>query len=218
MEENKIIGEAWGEWLLQHLQDAFGGSGLRPDVVWHAPVYETKEDEDGNEYRKLKIPESFDLVIVRPLDWKIIHNLVGKDICMEKALETVNAVLEFNSESWPERMCTDLQYDMFRKLPGKFEWLTEQTPQILYRVTMQRLTQIFGVRNIRSIDLYEDELIVHTRTGPFLIRYDNYRDRLDEVTRAMSAFMRKPIRYQYLFKLRQQKKLQNNDTTDKKES
>ena len=196
--------------LQDNIASFLEGSGLRSTVLYNAPVYDETQIP-----RRLKSPESFDIAVINPLEWKVTLNITGDDIGLPKALEFVNAVKKFDAEVWPDRVCSELQYEVFRKIPGRFEWLSEKTPDILYRITMMKLTQKFGVRNIRSIDLYEDELIVHTRTGPFLIGYDNYRDRMDEVMRTMGAFMRKPIRYRYLLTLRQQKKQQDINDTDK---
>ena len=88
-----------------------------------------------------------------------------------------------------------------------FEWTTERAPEILYRVTMQQLQRRYGPRCIKGITMYEDQLVVHTRwAGDFYIGIDQYRKRLEEVSHAMRAFMRKPLRHQYLYQLRHGKK------------
>ncbi len=215
MEKEFLVGEDWGIWLQKNLAEALEGSGLRVAVTHRDPVYEEREI-DGETVRRMRKPEEFEVQVICPLEWKVKRILTGKDISLEKALETVKAVMAFHAEAWPDRICSELQYEYYRNIPGAFVWLTEKTPEILYRVTLMLLSQKFGMRNVRTIDLYDDELIVHTRTGPFLIGYDDYRGRMAEVMRSMGAFMRKPIRYKYLFDLRQRKKANCDDKNSDK--
>lgn len=176
--------QAWGQWLQGVLTDTLAGSGLRPEVEYLEPA----------RYR---------VTIVCPLEWKVTNWLPAETITLEKVQEIVDAVLEFYREAWPERMCTDYMYDIWRRVPGFFDWLTEQAPVILYRVTMQQLTQHYGPRAVKGITMYDDLLVVHARrAGNFYIDIDNYRRRLDDVVKAMRAFMRKPLRFQYLYQLR----------------
>lgn len=182
---------AWGRWLQSHLLDKLSGTGLRPEVEYTTIP---RNDKEVDCYR---------MVIVCPLEWRVINHLVGEDINIDKANEIADAVLAFYADAWPEKMGTDYLYDLFRRIPGHFDWLTEQAPDILYRVTMQQLTRRYGSRSVKGITMYEDLLIVHTRwAGDFSIDIDNYRVRLEQITRAMRAFMRKPIRFQYLYQLR----------------
>ena len=179
---------AWGKWLCAVLADKLAGTGLRPEVEYD-PV------DDG--------PDRFLLRIVCPLEWRVSNWLRGGDITLEKALEITDVILVFHREAWPERMCTDAQYDLFHQVPGTYEWLTEQAPDILYGVTMRQLQRHYGPRCVKGITLYEDLLVVHARwAGDFYIAIDQYRKRLDEVVHAMKAFMQKPIRHPYLYRLR----------------
>lgn len=180
---------AWTGWLRGVLADMLGGTGLRPEVEY--------------------VPETDRclLRIVCPLEWRVTNWIDGNELSLEKAMEIVDAVLLFYREAWPERMCNDAQYEYFRQVPGTFEWTTEQAPEILYRVTMQQLQLRYGPRAVKGITLYEDLLVVHTKwAGDFSISIDNYRKRLEEVSHAMRAFMRKPLRHQYLYQLRHGKK------------
>ena len=177
----------WGRWLQGALAERLAGTGLRPEVTC--------------------FPGGCLLVVICPLEWRVSNRLRGADATAEKAFEIADAVLAFYRDAWPERMGTDYQYELFRQVPGTFEWTTEQAPEILYRLTMQRLTQEFGSRSVKGITMYEDLLVVHTRwAGDFYIGIDNYRKRLEEVSHAMRAFMRKPLRHSFLYQLRHGKK------------
>lgn len=180
---------AWFDWLRGVLADLLAGTGLRPEVTF--------------------VPET-DRCLVRivcPLEWRVDNWVDASALTLDKAVEIVEAVLAFFREAWPERMCDDRQYELFRRIPGSFTWTTEQAPEILYRVTLQQLTQRYGPRSVTGITTYEDLLVVHTRwAGDFSIGIDNYRKRLEEVAHAMRAFMRKPLRHQYLYQLRHGKK------------
>ena len=180
---------AWTGWLRGVLADMLAGTGLRPEVEY-----------DAETDRCL-------LRIVCPLEWRVNNWIPGGDLSLEKATEIVDAVLLFYREAWPEGICNDYMYELFRQIPGTFEWTTERAAEILYRVTMQQLTQRYGSRSIKGITMYEDLLVVHTRWGgDFYIGIDNYRKRLEEVSHAMRPFMRKPLRHQYLYQLRHGKK------------
>lgn len=205
----------WADWLKGLLMKALEGTGLRPSVEYIPAEYEEKEDENGETVRVEKMPEMYSLTITLPLEWRVINKLAGDDICAEKALEITRLVAEFFREAWPDRMVTDRQYDMFRRLPGFFDWLTEKTPEILWKLTMIRMCETIGKRNVRDIDLYEDKLVIHTRRGSWRIDYDNYRDRLEEVVKFMRPWMRRPIRYQYLRTLRKTRKENDSDNDDK---
>lgn len=175
--------KAWCRWLQGALADRLAGTGLRPEVEC--------------------LPDGCLLTIVNPLEWRVSNRLQGADATLEKAAGIADAVLAFLRDAWPERMCTDYMYDLFLRVPGTFEWTTEQAPEILYRLTMQRLTQEYGSRSVKGITMYEDLLVVHTRwAGDFYIGIDNYRKRLEEVSHAMRACMRKPLRHSFLYQLR----------------
>jgi hypothetical protein len=196
---------AWGGWLRGVLADRLAGTGLRPEVEYLPAEYEPVRSSPGRDPvpPRLAAPERYILRIVCPLEWRVTNRIPPGDGALERAVEITDAVLAFYRDAWPERMCTDYMYDLFRRVPGLFEWTSEQAPEILYRVTMARITQEYGSRSVKGITLYEDLLVVHTRwAGDFYIDMDNYRARLDEVLHAMRAFMRKPLRYSFLYRLR----------------
>jgi hypothetical protein len=196
---------AWGGWLRGVLADRLAGTGLRPEVEYLPAEYEPVRDFPGRDPvpPRLAAPERYVLRIVCPLEWRVTNRIPPGDGALERAVEITDAVLAFYRDAWPERMCTDYMYDIFRRVPGLFEWTSERAPEILYRVTMARITQEYGSRSVRGITLYEDLLVVHTRwAGDFYIDMDNYRARLDEVLHAMRAFMRKPLRHSFLYRLR----------------
>lgn len=197
---------AWGQWLQSALTESLAGTGLRPEVEYLPPVYEEdwhKSDDGSGPIMKKRKDSRYSITIICPLEWKVTNIVPESDISLKKVQEIIGSVLEFYREAWPERICTDYMYDIWKRVPGFFDWLTEMAPHILYRVTMQQLTQRYGSRAIKGITMYEDMLVVHTRwAGDFNIGIDNYRKRLEEVAGAMQAFMRKPLRFQYLYQLR----------------
>lgn len=204
----------WGEWLRSLLLKALEGSGLRPSVEY---IPEKTEEVSVHDIEcgvgpvtKVVTPEMYRLTVSLPLEWNVVVLLANNDINPDRALEIVSQVKEFAVEAWPDRICSDCQYDMFRKLPGNFEFMTEKTPEILHRITMWKVSERIGVKNIRNIDLYDDLLVIHTRRGSWRIDYDDYRLRLEEVLNLMRPWMRKPIRYKYLYEIRRKK----NDKTE----
>lgn len=196
----------WGQWLQSVLAETLSGTGLRPEIEYLPPVYEEKRKKD-DDYSKPKMKKGKDgryrITVVCPLEWRVTNWISEMDITLEKVQEIMDAILVFYREAWPERICTDYMYDIWCRVPGFFDWQTEMAPNILYRVTMQQLTRRYGPRSIKGITMYEDRLVVHARwAGDFYIGIDNYRRRLEEVSKAMRAFMRKPLRFQYLYQLR----------------
>ena len=210
----------WAEWLQKVVRKSLEGTGLRPDVEYRPAEYRKpseKELEDNPEAQpEMTKPETYVLTITCPLEWRVINRLTGDDICVDKALEIAREVTEFASEAWPDHMISDVQYDRFRRLPGAFDWLTEQAPTIMHRLTMARMCETIGKRNVKYIDLYPDKLIIHTRRGNWRIDYDDFRERLEEVVVQMRPWMRKPIRGAYLKEIRN-KKNTNKDDKDKTE-
>ncbi len=211
MEEDTLFQkQTWGKWLESSLSSKLEGTGLRPEVEYIPPVYDevrvrVPDDEKGKPGREMKMiaPEKYRLTIISPLEWKVENDLSGKDISPEKADEIVSAVLLFHTEAYPEKICSDYMYDIFRRVPGKMIWITEKASEILYRVTFMELTRRFGPRSVKGITMYEDLLVVHTKwAGDFYIGIDDYRKRLEEVSTAMTAFMRKPLRHKFLYELR----------------
>ena len=200
------------EWLRGVLAEQLTGSGLRPEIEWLEPV----EEEDPAHPGRIKVIRKahFLYSIVCPLEWKVTNRFHEEDP-LPRMSEITEAVLLFWREAWPERICTDWQYDIWRRVPGFFDWSSEQAPVILYRIAMQRLTQRFGPRNIKGITLYDDLLIVHTRRGNFRIDMDNFRDRLEETIGRMDCLMRRPIRYPYLQEIRHNKKNEQDGQPEK---
>lgn len=200
------------EWLRGVLAEQLTGSGLRPEIEWLEPV----EEEDPAHPGRIKVIRKAHYLysIVCPLEWKVTNRFHEEDP-LPRMSEITEAVLLFWREAWPERICTDWQYDIWRRVPGFFDWSSEQAPVILYRIAMQRLTQRFGPRNIKGITLYDDLLIVHTRRGNFRIDMDNFRDRLEETIGRMDRLMRRPIRYPYLQEIRHNKKNEQDGQPEK---
>lgn len=200
MYESITTKEQWARWLQSALLEALAGSGLRPEVRYREAEYEMTGAE-----QVLKKPEAYILKITLPLEWTVINELNGNDINVQKLMEIAEAVHRFAMDVWPDRISSDYQYEQFRKLPGRFVFHTDETPSILYRITMMKVCDQIGKRNIKKADLYEDMIIIYTRRGSWRIDFSDYRNRLDEVLQYMSAFMRRPIRHKYLYELRHKK-------------
>lgn len=200
MYESITTKEQWARWLQSALLEALTGSGLRPEVRYREAEYEMTGAE-----QVLKKPEAYILKITLPLEWTVVNELKGNDINVQKVMEIAEAVHRFATDVWPGRISSDYQYEQFRKVPGRFVFHTDETPSILYRITMMKVCDQIGRRNIKKADLYEDMIIIYTRRGSWRIDFSDYRNRLDEVLQYMSAFMRRPIRHKYLYELRHKK-------------
>ncbi|MGM9739838.1 MAG: hypothetical protein ACI3ZP_04465 [Candidatus Cryptobacteroides sp.] len=204
-EYNKYQDELeWAGWLKTRITKALEGTGLRPEVEVIPKTCIEEFDESGI-VRKKEEPAKLRIAITMPLEWRVVNFLTLEKATADKALDIVLKIKEFAMEAWPDKMVTDRQYDMFRRLPGSFEWLTEKTPEILWRLTMCRMCETIGKRNIKDIELYDDSLVINTRRGSWMINYDNFRARLDKVEEEMRPWMRRPIRYEFLKKLRKEK-------------
>ena len=206
----------WGDWAKGLMTKALEGTGLRPAVEYIPAEYKEVKTDEGETKREMTMPEMYRLTITMPLEWRVITRIAGEDICPEKVIDITRQVAEFAREAWPDKMATERQYEMFRNLPGFFDWLTQKAPDILWRLTMRRLDETIGRRNILKIDLYDDLLIVNTRRGSWRIDYDNYRMRLEEVIKLMRPWMRRPIRGKFLRELRREKQEKNKTDNDDK--
>lgn len=201
--------EQWAVWLQVAMEQELTGCGIRPKVEYIPAVYKENEN-DPNGYSVMVSPEKLEISFVLPLEWRYWNLFTPKELSLEKARELASFCRTFVEEVWTEDFHEPRYIELFWAMPGQFEFYSERTPQMLYRITRVLVEKQIGPKNFRRIDLYEDRLIIYTRTGPFYVGYDHYRERMDEVLRGMRAFMRKPIRYEYLKELRRKRK----DETD----
>ena len=184
--------EEWCRWLQGVLEEKLAGCGVRVEVAFVA--------EEGL-YR---------IAVICPLEWKVTCTATedavkeeGETALLDAAVQMAEAVRRFALLAWPDRLRDIRAYELWRDIPGSFEWITEQAPEILYRVTMQELHRRFGRRCVKEITLCEDLLVVHTRwAGNYCIGFNDYRRSLENAAGTIAGYMRKPIRNEYLKELR----------------
>ncbi len=187
----------WCLWLNTVLDERLEGSGLRAEVVY------IPNKEYYNEIGSIvRVKESFSLTVTQPLNWEISKYYDKEGLTLDIAIDIVDKALEFKTVAWDNKIENAYQYSLFKRLPGRFTFLAFNSPQIIRRLTYHILEEHFSARHIKRIDTMDSHLIIRTRYGVWRVNYWNYRVRMDEVIGFMKAFMRKPLRYQYLRELR----------------
>ena len=206
--------EEWCRWLQAVLEEKLEGCGLRVEASYRPPVVKlvagVEQEKDAEPATYEDTVGFYHIAIVCPLEWKVTVKVLeekvaeeGEEALTEAALRMAEAVRLFNAVAWPDQMRDVRSYELWTAIPGTFEWITEQAPEILYRVTMQELYRRFGRRCVKEITLCEDLLVVHTRwAGNYCIGFDDFRRGLENAAGTIAGYMRKPIRNEYLKELR----------------
>lgn len=116
---------------------------------------------------------------------------------LERMTEVLSQVKDYTLNHYRGNFFSESSWEKFRALPGKFEFLCEDAPQVCYRLAQWRVTERFGRRFFKGIDLYEDALQIHMLGGNYLVSYDNFRADLEKQMGYMALLLRKPIRKRY---------------------
>lgn len=83
---------------------------------------------------------------------------------------------------------------LFLGMPGVFSFLTDEPDNRCMRLIGIIMEKTFGVRNIFSVTLNEDNACVHTRAGRFYVNYTAMNVSIKEEIALMSRHMRLPLR------------------------
>ena len=143
-------------------------------------------DDDERIIVFILAPEEFSVTVTLP-----------EDRTLERLAEVLFQVNDFTQNHYRENFFMESSWEKFCALPGKFEFLCEDAPNLCYRLAQWRVTERFGRRFFKGIDLYDDALQIHMLGGNYLVSYDNFRADLEKQMGNMAFLVRKPLRKRY---------------------
>lgn len=143
-------------------------------------------DDDERIWLTALVPEEFSLTV----------ELKGSDALAEM-IKTLITVKDFTLNNYRGNLYTEQSWEKFCSLPGKFEFLCEDASLICCRLAQWRVTERFGHRFFKGINLYDDALQIHMLGGNYLVNLDKLREDLEKQMGFMSLLIRKPIRKRY---------------------
>ena len=126
---------------------------------------------------------------------------VTLELAADKALQSLTEALpkaqDFALNHYRGNLFTDESWEKFLSLPGRVEFLCQDAPELCYRLAQWKVTERFGDRFFKGIDLYEDALQIHMLGGNYLVNLSRFREDLEKQMGYMSHLLRKPIRKRY---------------------
>lgn len=143
-------------------------------------------DDDERIWLTALVPEEFSLTV----------ELKGSDALAEM-IKTLISVKDFTLNNYRGNLYTEQSWEKFCSLPGKFEFLCEDASLICCRLAQWRVTERFGHRFFKGINLYDDALQIHMLGGNYLVHLDKFREDLEKQLGFMALLIRKPIRKRY---------------------
>lgn len=143
-------------------------------------------DDDERIWLTALVPEEFSLTV----------ELKGSDALAEM-IKTLISVKDFTLNNYRGNLYTEQSWEKFCSLPGKFEFLCEDASLICCRLAQWRVTERFGHRFFKGINLYDGALQIHMLGGNYLVHLDKFREDLEKQMGFMALLIRKPIRKRY---------------------
>ena len=143
-------------------------------------------DDDERIFVSVLAPEEFSVTVELP-----------QDRALDRMAEVLSQVKEFTLNHYRGNFFMESSWEKFCALPGRFEFLCEDAPNLCYRLAQWRVTERFGRRFLKGIDLYDDALQIHMLGGNYLVSYDNFRADLEKQMGYMALLIRKPLRKRY---------------------
>lgn len=157
------------------------------DMLSRSPVMAlVQADDDERIILKALVPEEFSVTVVLP----------SRDtlVAMTDALYKVQ---EFALNHYRGNLFTETSWEKFTTLPGNFEFLCPDAPLICCRLAQWRVTERFGHRFFKGVDIYEDAVQIHMLGGNYLIEIKDFQKNLEKEMGHMALLIRKPIRKRY---------------------
>ena len=118
--------------------------------------------------------------------------LVPEEFSVTLYLKTQSALNHFRGN-----LFTETSWEKFTSLPGRFEFLCDDAPQLCCRLAQWRVTERFGHRFFKGVDIYDDAVQIHMLGGNYLVNIVGFQDSLEKQMGYMATLLRKPIRKRY---------------------
>lgn len=143
-------------------------------------------DDDERIFLTALMPEEFSVTVELP---------AGN--ALSAIADALYLVQDFALNHYRENLFTDMSWEKFAALPGVFEFLSEDALPLCCRLVQWRVTERFGRRFLKSIDLYEDAVQIHMLGGNYMVEIMNFPKNLERELNHMALLIRKPIRKRY---------------------
>ena len=140
--------------------------------------------------------ERIRMVILVPEEFSVTVYLKSKDALSQMALY-LDQVRDFTQNNYRGNMFTESSWEKFTALPGRFEFLCDDAPSLCCRLAQWRVTERFGSRFFKGVDIYEDAIQIHMLGGNYLVSLDEFQNSLEKQMGYMSKLLRKPLRKRY---------------------
>jgi hypothetical protein len=143
-------------------------------------------DDDERILLTVVLPEEFALTVEIP-----------REEALRALAEVLRVVQDFALNHYRENLLSEESWEAFTALPGQFEFLCDDAPELCYRLARWRVTERFGKRFFKGIDLYEDALQIHMLGGNYMVGFRHFREELERQMDYMGTLLRKPLRKRY---------------------
>lgn len=140
--------------------------------------------------------ERIHLTVLVPEEFSVTLELSAGNALISMT-EALSKVQHFALNNFRDNLFTEESWEAFSSLPGRFEFLSPDAPQLCYRLAQWRVTERFGKRFFKGIDLYDDALQIHMLGGNYLVNLARFREDLEKQMGYMAILLRKPIRKKY---------------------
>lgn len=109
--------------------------------------------------------------------------------------EAMRAVDFINGSYRKDQLMTEECVREFMTLPGRIEFIGEDSFAMYHRIALIAAQERFGPRLVSKAEYASDRtLVLHTREGLYYIQMSDFKKSLKEVLDSMGHLMRKPIR------------------------
>ena len=136
------------------------------------------------------------LTVLCPEEFSVMLELYSEN-ALHTLTEALPKVQDFALNHYRGNFFSEDSWEAFLALPGRFEFLCQDAPELCYRLARWKVTERFGERFFRGMDLYEDALQIHMLGGNYLVNLNRFREDLEKQMGYMSHLLRKPLRKRY---------------------
>lgn len=143
-------------------------------------------DDDERIFLTALVPEEFSVTV----------ELLA-DNALTVMAETLYKVQDFALNHYRGNFFMEASWEKFTALPGVFDFLCQDAPILCCRLAQWRVTERFGHRFLKGVDIYEDAVQIHMLGGDYMVEIRNFQKNLEQALGYMSILLRKPIRKRY---------------------
>lgn len=143
-------------------------------------------DDDGRIRLIILVPEEFSVTLYLKTQSALVT-----------MVEALDKVQDFALNHFRGNLFTETSWEKFTSLPGRFEFLCDDAPQLCCRLAQWRVTERFGHRFFKGVDIYDDAVQIHMLGGNYLVNIVGFQDSLEKQMGYMATLLRKPIRKRY---------------------